>query len=79
MSDELSVTQPEERELAERREWEAVKELRRMRQKIEEERAEKERLEAKLKQLPLSQESEEEDQLLAIADKNKEEVKCYYC
>lgn len=77
MSDELSVTQPEEQELAERREWEAVKEMRRMRQKVEEERAEKERLEAKLKQLPLSQESEEEDQLLAIADKNKEEVKCY--
>ena len=78
LSDELSVTHPEEQELAERREWEAVKEIRRMRQQVEEEKMEKERLEAKMKQTPLSQDGndddEEEDKLLAVADKNKEEV-----
>lgn len=84
LQDELAVTEPEQEELDERREWETVKELRRLQEQKQLEEAERAREEARQKQIPggsssvQEDEDAEEEELLAKMDKNKEEVTLLY-
>jgi len=79
LQDEISVTEPDEAEIAELHEWEVEKEIRRVKAQKAEEEIQAAKDEASKKMLPTSlQEKEDEDEeILAILNRNKEEVRLY--